>query len=194
VDDLSGLRFPPAVQAIYRESGARDFAMVSGPLTGILLRTLAAAKPGGRFLELGTGTGAATAWILDGMDPRSSFVTVETNADLLAIAEMHLGADPRITFVRDDAATFLPRVQGQEFDLIFADTWSGKYEGLELALNLLRHGGIYVIDDMDPQPTWPPGHEKKVAGLLSRLEADPTLRMTKVTWASGIVIAAKVGR
>jgi predicted O-methyltransferase YrrM len=54
MNDLSGLRLPPAVDAIYSESRARNFAMVSEPLTGVLLRTLAAAKRRGRFLELGT--------------------------------------------------------------------------------------------------------------------------------------------
>jgi hypothetical protein len=39
--------------------------------TGLFLRTLAASKPAGRFLELGTGTGVATAWLLDGMDHAS---------------------------------------------------------------------------------------------------------------------------
>jgi predicted O-methyltransferase YrrM len=33
-----------------------------------MLRMLAASKPGGRFLELGTGTGIATAWLLKKID------------------------------------------------------------------------------------------------------------------------------
>jgi predicted O-methyltransferase YrrM len=192
MNDLSGLRLPPAAEAIYSESRARDFAMVSEPLTGVFLRTLAATKPGGRFLELGTGTGAATAWILDGMDATSSLVTVETASELMAVAKTHLGADPRVTFVHADAADFLQQAEGQQFDLIFADTWGGKYDGLDSALRLLPHGGVYVIDDMNPQPNWPPGHEAKVAALLARLEADPHLRITKLSWASGIVIAVKV--
>jgi predicted O-methyltransferase YrrM len=192
MNDLAGLRLPPAADAIYSESRARNFAMVSEPLTGVLLRTLAAAKPGGRFLELGTGTGAATAWIRDGMDATSSLVSVETDSELLAVAQAHLGADSRITFVHADAADFLQRAEGQQFDLILADTWGGKYEGLDSALRLLPHGGVYVIDDMSPQPNWPPGHDTKVAGLLARLEADPHLRITKLSWASGIVIAVRV--
>jgi len=39
--------------------------MPSDVMVGALLRLLAAAKPGGRMLELGTGTGLATAWVLD---------------------------------------------------------------------------------------------------------------------------------
>ena len=192
MNDLSGLRVPRAAEAIYNESRARNFAMVSEPLTGALLRTLVAAKPGGRFLELGTGTGAATAWILDGMDATSSLVTVETDSELLSVAKTHLGADARVAFIHSDAVDFLQRADGQQFDLIFADTWGGKYDRLDLALRLQPHGGVYVIDDMSPQPNWPPGHDTKVAGLLARLEAEPDLRIAKLSWASGIVIAVKV--
>ena len=46
--------------------------MPSDPLTCTLLRTLAASKPGGQFLELGSGTGLSTAWLLDGMDARAT--------------------------------------------------------------------------------------------------------------------------
>ena len=191
MNDLSGLRVPRAAEAIYNESRVRNFAMVSEPLTGALLRTLVAAKPGGRFLELGTGTGAATAWILDGMDATSSLVTVETDSELLSVAKTHLGADARVAFIHSDAVDFLQRADGQQFDLIFADTWGGKYDRLDLALRLQPHGGVYVIDDMSPQPNWPPGHDTKVAGLLARLEADPDLHITKLSWASGIVIAVK---
>jgi predicted O-methyltransferase YrrM len=54
--------------------------MASEPLVGALLRSLAASKPGGRFLELGTGTGVATAWLLDGMDDRATLVSVDNDA------------------------------------------------------------------------------------------------------------------
>jgi predicted O-methyltransferase YrrM len=53
--------------------------MASEPLVGALLRTLVASKPAGRFLELGTGTGVATTWMLDGMDPASALTTVDTD-------------------------------------------------------------------------------------------------------------------
>ena len=188
---MQGVRFPPGVAAIYEESRCEGFDLVSEPMTGCLLRTLVSSKPGGSFLELGTGTGAATAWILDGMDSRSSPVTVESDERLLSIARRHLGADPRVTFVAADGNVFLREVPRACFDLIFADTWPGKYESLESALGLLKQGGVYVIDDMDPQVTWPTGHEAKVGALLGELMARPELRVTKLSWASGIVIATR---
>src|SRR5262245_25410557 len=52
---------PAALQAILRDTAGLGFSMASELQTGSLLRTLAALKPAGRFLELGTGTGVATA-------------------------------------------------------------------------------------------------------------------------------------
>lgn len=59
---------PEVIQALWAETQAADFTMPSEPQTCSLLRTLAAIKTGGRFLELGSGTGLSTAWLLDGMD------------------------------------------------------------------------------------------------------------------------------
>src|SRR5262249_48168807 len=138
------------------------------------------------------GTGAATAWILDGMDARSRLITVESEDGLLAVAREHLGRDERVTFVAGDGNDFLRGNGDRTFDLVFADTWAGKYESLEIALGLVAKGGVYVIDDMDPQPTWPPGHEAKVEGLLSSLTANRDWRVTKLSWASGMVIATRI--
>ena len=53
------------IDRVTKENG---FTMPSEIKTCSLLRTLAASKPSSKFLELGTGTGLSTCWILDGMD------------------------------------------------------------------------------------------------------------------------------
>lgn len=95
---------PTALEAILRETADVGFSMPSEPQTGSFLRTLAASKPAGRFLELGTGTGVATAWLLAGMDHASRLETVDNDPAVVAIARRHLGADPRVTFLLDDGA------------------------------------------------------------------------------------------
>ena len=40
------------------------------------MRMLAASKPSGRILEIGTGTGVGTAWLLDGVDSTSRIISV----------------------------------------------------------------------------------------------------------------------
>jgi predicted O-methyltransferase YrrM len=192
MDVLTDREIPESARAIYADSTSRDFRMISEPLTGALLRALAAAKPASRFLELGTGTGAATAWLLDGMDGASTLLSVDNDDQLQSVARRHLGHDRRVTFVTADAEPFLESLQDQRFHFIFADTWAGKYLQLERALGLLPIGGVYVIDDMLPQDSWPDGHDAKVEQLLTRLGGDRRFQVVKMSWASGIVIAVRV--
>lgn len=167
------------------------FSMAAEARTGALLRTLAASKPGGIFLELGTGVGVSTAWILDGMDASARLLTVENNLNCVEIARRHLGHDRRATFNVEDAAGFLARLRGRKFDLIFADTWPGKFDHLEEALALLQFGGIYVVDDLLPQLNWPPGHASKVPVLVDQLEREPGLVICKLAWSSGLIMAVR---
>ena len=118
--------------------------MPSDPLTCSFLRILAASKPSGRFLELGSGTGLSTAWILDGMDRNSHLTTIDNDESRLSILRKHLAADPRLKVVCGDGDEFLTSLSEQQFDFIFADTWVGKYQCLDRALSLLKPSGIYA--------------------------------------------------
>lgn len=192
MNDLFNLNEPKNLQGIWADTRAAGFTMPSEPLTCSLLRTLAASKGCGNFLELGSGTGLATAWLLDGMDSNSHLITVDNDENLLSILRKHLGGDPRLTVVCADGDEFLQSLRGQQFDFIFADTWSGKYRLLGETLELLRPSGLYVIDDMLPQPNWPEGHAEKVANLTAALEERHDFRITKMSWASGVIVVSKL--
>jgi predicted O-methyltransferase YrrM len=191
MDDRDIAHVPAALDAIRRDTDAIGFTMASEPQTGSLLRTLAASKPAGRFLELGTGTGVGTAWLLAGMDAASRLDSVDRDAAVSAVAQRHLGGDPRVTFHVCDGAGFLTRVASQRFDFIYADTWPGKFTHLDLALSLLRPGGIYIVDDLLPQPSWPEDHAPKVPGLIARLDSQPEFIATRLAWASGLMILVR---
>lgn len=180
---------PQVTAALWADTQAAGFTMASDPLTCTLLRTLAASKPGGKFLELGSGTGLSTAWLLDGMDASATLTTVDNDASLLAILNCHLGHDARLKVVCADGDEFLRQAQGQRYDFVFADTWSGKYRLLNEALALVKPGGLYIIDDMLPQANWPEGHAEKVETLLSTLHALPGWQVAQLDWASGVVVA-----
>jgi predicted O-methyltransferase YrrM len=192
MNDLSNLNEPNSITAIRAATHASGFTMASEPLTCSLLRTLAASKRSAKFLELGSGTGLSTAWLLDGMDSASHLTTVDNDEAMLSIVRRHLGTDPRLTAICADGDDFLRSLRGQHFDFIFADTWSGKYRLLHEALDLLNSGGLYVIDDMLLQPNWPEGHAEKVAGLVAALEQMEDFHVTKLSWASGIILATKL--
>jgi predicted O-methyltransferase YrrM len=165
--------------------------MASEPKTGALLAALAAAKPGGRLLELGTGTGVGTAWLLAGMDGAARLDTVDSDPGVVQVAKQQLGGDPRVTFHIADGGEFITRAPRAAFDLVFADAWPGKFSHLDGALALLRVGGLYVIDDLLPQPNWPEGHAAKVPALIEDLERRPDFRSVKLAWASGLMLAVR---
>lgn len=193
MNNQQDFKAPSVVEKILSETIKIGFKMASEPLTGSLLRTLAASKPSGNFLELGTGTGISTAWLLDGMNRHAKIVTVDNDKIVASIAQRYLEKDRRVSFHIEDAETFLKQIEEtrQQFDFIFADTWVGKYTQLETALHVLKPGGLYIIDDMLPQPNWTDGHSPKVAALVAKLEARQDLLLTKLNWASGIIIVTK---
>jgi predicted O-methyltransferase YrrM len=182
---------PRAWREIDARSRALGFDMPSEANTGAMLRLLAASKPSGRLLELGTGTGLATAWLLDGMGAGGTLVSLDNDASVQAVARAVLGDDPRVTFVTGDGLDHVRAQPPASFDLIFADAWPGKYDGLDETLALLRPGGLYVVDDMSRQPNWPEGHQPRVDALTARLKSHPDLATVALDWASGLVIAAR---
>jgi predicted O-methyltransferase YrrM len=165
--------------------------MASEPLVGAMLRVLAASKPGGRFLELGTGTGIATAWLLEGMDSGSTLISVDNDNVVQQVANDCLSTDGRLTLVRSGALEYLRLQPALSFDFVFADAMPGKYEGLDDALAVVKVGGFYAIDDMLPQSNWPEGHAAKVPVLIERLAAHSGFEILPLVWASGVVIAVR---
>jgi len=191
LNDRSIHNWPIAVEAILRETADIGFSMASESQTGSLLRTFAASRPAGRFLELGTGTGIATAWLLDGMDQASHLHSVDNDPTVVAIARRNLGSDPRVTFHLDDGAAFIERQTAGSYDFVFADAWPGKFSHLEQALALVRIGGIYFIDDLLPQTNWPAGHAASVSVLVERLATHDRFVATKLAWASGLMVVVR---
>ena len=191
MNDLEIARLPAAFDAIRRETGALGFKMISEPAVGSLLAVLAASKPGGRLLELGTGTGHATAWLLSGMDATASLDSVDTDAEVVAVARRHLGSDDRVRFHIADAGEYIRRADQGQVDLIYADAWPGKFSHLDEALALLRPGGFYVIDDLLAQVNWPAGHAPEVAALIEGLERRCEFVSVKLAWASGLMIVVR---
>jgi predicted O-methyltransferase YrrM len=171
-----------------KESG---FTMASDIKTCSLLKTLATSKPSGKFLELGTGTGLSTAWILEGMDSNSTLISFDNDEKFLNIAHKFLDKDTRLKLVLSDGEDWIKSNKGQKFDYIFADTWHGKYLLLDEVLEMLNKGGFYIVDDMLPQPNWPDGHQEKAVNFVKYLESRKDLTVTKQNWSTGIIIAVK---
>ena len=190
MNDKEIIGTPVQYQNIKDDTDELNFNMSSDLYTGSLLKTLAASKPAGRFLELGTGTGLATAWIISGMDKGSSLIAIENNGLLIDVAKKNID-DSRVQFLLADAYKWINEYRGAKFDFIFADAMPGKYDLFEETIAMLNSGGLYIIDDMMPQPNWPLGHSEKVEEFIKTIESNKGLLLTKMNWSTGIIIISK---
>src|SRR6185369_4679828 len=102
MEDVVKQQYPQVYVEIDRSTKESGFTMASDVLTCSLLRTLASSKPSGKFLELGTGTGLSTSWILDGMDEDSILTSIDNDPKFLEIAQSSLGNDNRLNLICTD--------------------------------------------------------------------------------------------
>ena len=154
--------------------------------------SLSGKVPRGQFLEIGTGTGLSLSWIVEALDKDSKVISIDNNESYQLIAKKYFDNDSRVTIICQDGSKWINTNQDKRFDLIFADAWHGMYENLDQTLNLLKVGGIYLIDDMLPQTNWPAGHQDNVARLVNHLDSLENFKVTKMNWSTGLIIVTKM--
>jgi len=192
MSDLGRIVPPPKLSLLKEKSRSLGFNMACEDTAGALLRALAASKRGGRLLELGTGTGVGTSWLLDGMDQESKLITVDSNFEYQQVAREAFTGDWRLEIVACDAAEFLAQQPAESFDLVFADAVSGKFFHLDESLAAVKRGGFYVVDDLLPQENWPTDHAPKVKQLIEKLASLTDFRSVPLTWSSGIMLLVRI--
>ena len=182
---------PVLYSKIEQKAREIEFSMPSDIYVGSLLKTLVASKPKGKILEIGTGIGLSLSWMIAGMDKESTLISLDNDSKLITIAKDFFEKDKRIDLICQDASAWIKHYKGESFDLIFADAWPGKYSEIDEILDLIKIGGLYIIDDMLAQPNWPDGHQENVDKLIEYLEQRKDFNLTKMNWSTGIIIATK---
>ncbi len=173
-----------AATAGFTQQGAVEVARFIGALTRLVGPR--------RALELGTGMGLTTHHILTNLPSDGTLDSVESDQALIEVAEEAVGGDKRLTLHNRLGEDFINDALGAErYDLIFADTWPGKYFLLDEALQMVKPGGVYVIDDMNYSKEWPIGHEEKARGLLARLKSLDRWSFSYYTFGTGVGIGQK---
>ena len=182
---------PERVQAAADRAASVGFEASSDPNLGRMLRTLAAAvKPNGRILEIGTGLGVGTAWLVEGVGGRTDVevVTVESDpnrAQLAAEANWPSFVKP----VVGDALVIVPTLGS--FSIVFADAEGGKIYGLDCSLEAVEPNGLLIFDDMRFSGR-NPMIEEGVVAARKRLLADERFVCAEMNWASGVLLATRV--
>jgi len=168
----------------FTQQGAVEVARFIGALTRLVGPR--------RALELGTGMGLTTYHILSNLPPDGMLDSVESDQALIEVAMEKIGGDKRLTLHNRLGEDFISDALGSEgYDLIFADTWPGKYFLLDEVIRMVRPGGVYVIDDMNHSKDWPDGHEEKARKLLTHLKDLDGWSFSYYTFGTGVGIGQK---
>lgn len=125
--------------------------MLSGQVQGRFLTMMAGLMNARRILEIGTFTGYSAICLAEGMPQEGKLISIDINDEVLPIAREAIaqaGFEDRIELVTGNAAEIMPTLEGP-FDLIFIDADKRNYARYyELALPLLRKGGLILADNV----------------------------------------------
>ncbi len=120
------------------------------PATGAVLRLLAAAADAKAVVELGTGAGVSSLWLLSGMRQDGVLTSVDSEAEHQRLAKQSLAdagvPTSRARLIPGRALDVLPRLSDAAYDLVFCDAArSENLDYLAAAVRLLRPGGCVVF-------------------------------------------------
>ena len=171
------------------------------PGAGAALRLIAAMLGARSVVEIGTGAGVASMWLLRGMRPDGVLTTIDVEPEHhRAARETFTEAgipSNRVRLISGQALEVLPRLTDSAYDVVFCDGDKTEYAGyLEQALRLLRPGGVVVFDDAlghdrVADPTQRDEETTAVRELGRAVREDERLVSALLAAGDGLLVAVK---
>ena len=118
--------------------------------SGALLRFVARAISAAHVVEIGTGAGVSTLWLLRGMtdDGVITSIDIELEHQRVARETLAAAAQGRYRLIAGRALDVLPRLTDGAYDMVLVDADKSEYTlYFEQALRLLRPGGVIAFDN-----------------------------------------------
>ncbi|MCI9889294.1 O-methyltransferase [Micrococcales bacterium 31B] len=133
-----------------RERAAELGCVPVQPGVGAALATYAAALNAKAVVEIGTGTGVSSLYVLRSMDPAGVLTTIDVEQEHIRAAKeafSEAGIRPqRARTITGRALDVLPRLADSSYDMVILDADKNEYHDyLAQALRVLRPGGAVVI-------------------------------------------------
>lgn len=168
---------------------------------GAVLRAMAATAGARATVEIGTGTGVASLWLLSGMPPDGVLTTIDADPDHQRVAKAVFAA-AGIRTTRTRAITgrpqeVLPRLADGGYDLVLIGPGHCTHpDFVDQGLRLLRQGGVLAVSgalahDTVPDPARREEHTVRVREVGRRLRDDDRILSTLLPVGDGLLIAVR---
>jgi len=189
----------PELIASARAHAAEVGCPAIAPAVGTTLAALSTAVNARAVVEIGTGAGVSTLWLLAGMRPDGVLTSVDSDGEYQRAARAALNdaeiPTQRARLINGSAADVLPRLADGGYDLIFCDAAPGEYpDYLPHLRRVLRSGGILAWHGVlwrDRVADQAARDADTVAwrDLLAALKAEKTARRAVLPVGDGLLIA-----
>lgn len=198
-----GCREDSVLQQLHQETSQLPNAqMLITPLQGAFLKLLVEIINPQHIVEVGMFTGYSALWMASGLSENAIISTLDISDRHLELAQKYwhkAGLDNKIKPIIAPADETLKQMLADKasVDLIFIDANKGQYlEYYELAIQLLRSGGLVVVDNilmygqvLHEQPA--KNYIKTVQELNQLIKEDPRVSICMLPVGDGITIARK---
>jgi predicted O-methyltransferase YrrM len=118
---------------------------------GRLLAVLSGQIKQGKILEIGTGLGVGSSWILSAISPSVNFISIDSDSNKIEKVRKTIN-HPQAEFVKGDWKEVI--IMGP-FQFVFADAAIVKTVEGEQLYDILDIGGLLFMDDFTPEEHWP---------------------------------------
>lgn len=148
---LSNTFYPDVVQVAKSLADRSDFNHSCTDEAGRLLRVLVGQVKEGKILEVGTGLGVGSSWILSSIAPGVRFISIDIDIKRVDSVKKHI-RHPQAEFVNGDWKEIS---ENGPFHFIFADAAIVKSVEGDKLIEILEIGGLLFMDDFTPEEHWP---------------------------------------
>ena len=181
------------------ENGVTDVSQGAGAY----LRQLAHQIKAQSVVEVGTGSGVGSLWLLEGMHSSGTLTSIDDEMEHTSIAKIALAeadiAQPRFRLITNSVMDVMTKLTDRAYDLV---VFRHNPEDLSFAISeahrILRSGGVFVIDNFfgggkvpDPAQRDPKTIALRDAGKSIKSDTDSWVT-SLVPIGDGLLLATKL--
>ena len=169
------------------EIGTRDITQGAGAYLSFLAQLLKAQS----VVEVGTGSGVGSLWLLDGMLKSGTLTSIDDEMEHSSIAKMALFdaeiAPSRFRLITNPVMEVMTKLTDRAYDLvIYRHNPEDLIYAIAEAQRILRSGGVFVIDNFfgGGKVSDPAQRDPKTIALR---EAGKALKADSENWATALI-------